>query len=135
MKELFILIIVIFLGIGLIYNFIFSSKINLGEERFRFHFIQEREEQKEEADPYTISLLKQIRGKVEGWLKAINERIEKEDVTRLEVRFLEILRSLLEWLKDKIDSKLESMKEKKPKIRQEIFREANTLTNYHIFKG
>ena len=72
----------------------------------------EKEEKKEEASQY-ISLLKQIKEKVDGWLKSINERIEREDVTRLEVRFLEILRNILEWVKEKIDSKLESSKEKK----------------------
>jgi hypothetical protein len=74
----------------------------------------EREEKKEEDSQY-IALLKQIQEKVDGWLKSINERIEREDVTRLEVRFLEILRNILEWVKEKIDSKLESLKEKKPK--------------------
>ena len=72
----------------------------------------EKEEKKEEDFQY-ISLLKQIKEKVDGWLKSINERIEREDVTRLEVRFLEILRNILEWVKEKIDSKLESSKEKK----------------------
>ena len=72
----------------------------------------EQEEKKEEDTQY-ISLLKQIKEKVDGWLKSINERIEREDVTRLEVRFLEILRNILEWVKEKIDSKLESSKEKK----------------------
>jgi hypothetical protein len=72
----------------------------------------EKEEKKEEDTQY-ISLLKQIKEKVDGWLKSINERIEREDVTRLEVRFLEILRNILEWVKEKIDSKLESSKEKK----------------------
>jgi hypothetical protein len=73
----------------------------------------EQEEEKKEEDSQYIALLKQIKEKVDGWLKSINERIEREDVTRLEVRFLEILRNILEWVKEKIDSKLESSKEKK----------------------
>jgi hypothetical protein len=51
---------------------------------------------------------------VDGWLKDLNQRIESEDVTRFEVRFLEILRSVLEWVGEKIDAQIESG-EKKPK--------------------
>ena len=51
---------------------------------------------------------------MDGWLKDLNERIEREDVTRFEVRFLEILRNILEWVKEKIDAKIESSEEKKP---------------------
>jgi tRNA U54 and U55 pseudouridine synthase Pus10 len=72
----------------------------------------ETEEKKEEDSQY-IALLKQIKEKVDGWLKSINERIEREDVSRLKVRFLEILRNILEWVSEKIDSKLESSKGKK----------------------
>ncbi|MGQ9509840.1 MAG: hypothetical protein ACUVTN_10635 [Thermodesulfobacteriota bacterium] len=57
----------------------------------------------EEPEPHHIQMLKQLKSKIEGWLKSINERIESEDITRFEVRFLEILRSLLEWSRDKID--------------------------------
>jgi hypothetical protein len=59
---------------------------------------------------------------VDGWLKSINEEIEDEDVTRFKVRFLEILRSLLEWVKGKIDSWLENsekdMKEQGAPLRE-----------------
>ncbi len=72
----------------------------------------EEKEQKEEQDPHMIQLLKLISGKLEEWLKALNERIEREDVTRLEVRFLEILRNVLEWIKEKIDARIESSKGK-----------------------
>jgi hypothetical protein len=59
-------------------------------------------------------MMKQFRMKVDEWLKDLNKRIESEDVTRFEVRFLEILRSILEWMGEKIDAQIESG-EKKPK--------------------
>lgn len=74
----------------------------------------EKEEKKEEADPHLISMLKQISEKLDGWLKSLNERIEREDVTRFEVRFLEFLRNILEWIKEKIDSYIESSTKRKP---------------------
>jgi hypothetical protein len=55
-----------------------------------------------------MQLLKDLKQTVDGWLKSINEEIEDEDVTRFKVRFLEILRSFLEWVKEKIDSWLEA---------------------------
>jgi len=70
--------------------------------------VVEREEKRGKTDPYIILILKQVKEKLDAWLKSINNRIESEDVTRLEVRFLEILRSILEWVKEKIDSKIES---------------------------
>ena len=65
-------------------------------------------EEKEQEDSHFILLLKHIQEALNGWLKSINERIESEDVTKIEVRFLEILRSILEWIKEKIDAKIES---------------------------
>jgi hypothetical protein len=61
-----------------------------------------------EKDTFMIDLLRQLKQIVDGWLKSINEEIEDEDVTRFKVRFLEILRSILEWVKGKIDSWLET---------------------------
>ncbi|MDI6763504.1 MAG: hypothetical protein QME83_10810 [Thermodesulfobacteriota bacterium] len=67
-----------------------------------------------EQDSHYTQLMRQLRTKVDGWLKDLNQRIESEDVTRFEVRFLEILRSFLEWVGEKIDAQIESG-EKKPK--------------------
>jgi len=72
-----------------------------------FGQMEDKEEKKEE-DSHFILLLKNIQEALNGWLKSINERIESEDVTKIEVRFLEILRSILEWIKEKIDAKIES---------------------------
>ncbi len=75
-----------------------------------------RGEEKEQSDSHYIQMMKQFRTKVDAWLKDLNERIESEDVTRFEVRFLEILRSFLEWVREKIDAQIESG-ERKPKKR------------------
>jgi hypothetical protein len=83
---------------------------------------RERGEKGTEKDPIETQLLKELKQIVDGWLKSINEKIENEDVTRFKVRFLEILRSVLEWLKDKIDSWLETsekdMREKGGPLRE-----------------
>ncbi|MDP3015525.1 MAG: hypothetical protein Q8N70_00425, partial [Deltaproteobacteria bacterium] len=71
-------------------------------------------EGKGEQDSHYVQMMRQLRTKVDGWLKDLNQRIEREDVTRFEVRFLEILRSVLEWVGEKIDAQIESG-EKKPK--------------------
>lgn len=73
-------------------------------------------------DTFLIDLLKELKQTVDDWLKSINEEIEDEDVTRFKVRFLEILRSILEWVKEKIDSWLETsekdMREKGRPLRE-----------------
>ena len=68
-------------------------------------------EKEEKGDTYSIALLKQLREKLDAWLKSLNERIEREDITRFEVRFYEILRNILEWVKEKIDAKIKSSEE------------------------
>jgi hypothetical protein len=69
---------------------------------------KQKEGKREGSDPYIQSLLKELRETLDGWLKSLNERIEREDVTRFKVRFLEILRSILEWVREKIDSLIDS---------------------------
>ena len=92
-------------------------------ERYRVLPIQE-EEKREQVDPHMIQVLKEIQKKLDEWLKSLNERIESEDVTRLEVRFLEILRNILEWIKEKVDAKIESSEQEKPiKKERGMFRE------------
>jgi hypothetical protein len=85
-----------------------------GEDRVILVQDFNKEGEKGESDSHYMQLLKLLKEKVDGWLKSLNERIEREDVTRFEVRFLEILRNILEWVKEKIDAKLESWEEKKP---------------------
>jgi hypothetical protein len=73
----------------------------------------EEKGEKSQGDSHLILLLKNISEALDGWLKSINERIESEDVTKIEVRFLEMLRSILEWIKEKIDPKIESSQPQK----------------------
>ena len=69
---------------------------------------EEKEERREATDPHLILILKRLREKLDEWLKWLNERIESEDAARLEVRFLEILKNILEWARDKVNAKIES---------------------------
>jgi hypothetical protein len=82
---------------------------------------------KEEEDPHMVQILKEIQRKLDEWLKSLNETIESEDVSRFKVRFLEILRNILEWVKEKVDAKIESSEKEKPiKKRQKgLFRETH----------
>jgi hypothetical protein len=66
------------------------------------------EKEKGDADPYMLQIWKEIQRKLDEWLRKLNDRIESEDVTRLGVRFLEIIRNILEWMKEKVDAKVES---------------------------
>ena len=70
----------------------------------------DEDREKKEEDTQLIQILKRVQEVLEGWLKSLNERIESKDVTRLEVRFLEVLRSVVEWVKAKVDAKIDSSK-------------------------
>ena len=94
--------------------------------------IRDREGKSDEPDSHFIQVLRQLQEKLDGWLKSLNERIESEDITRLEVRFLEILRSVLEWIKEKIDAKIESEEQKKKEKKERgMFRETGNRTFFH----
>jgi len=113
--------------------------LGLGKERqdrFRIIPIQVEKKEEEEIDSHYIQLLKKIQEKLDEWLKSLNERIEREDITRIEVRFLEILRNVLEWVKEKVDAKIESLKGKKPpKKRRSLFEETHQRIYSYIGKG
>jgi len=84
------------------------------------------EGKKEQTDPHLILVLKRLREKLDEWLKSVNDRIESESITRLEVRFLEILRSILEWVREKVDAKIESSEKEKPQKKERgLFRETH----------
>jgi hypothetical protein len=72
------------------------------------------EGKKEQTDPPLILVLKRLREKLDEWLKSINGQIESENVSRLKVRFLEILRSILGWVREKVDAKITSSEKGKP---------------------
>jgi len=132
MKKWFVPLIsfflILILGIGLGFgSFSFLKQEIFRETRvegYRIILVQE-EKEKGETDPHLILVLKELQKKLDEWLKSLNERIESEDVTRFEVRFLEILRNILEWIKGKVDAKIESSEKEKPikKERRGIFRE------------
>jgi hypothetical protein len=67
---------------------------------------EDERQKKGGGESYYIQVLRILREKMNEWLKSLNDRIESEDITRLEVRFLEILRNILEWFKERIDAKL-----------------------------
>jgi len=84
------------------------------EEKSGIVFAQD-EGEKGQTYPHLILVLKRLREKLDKWLKSINDRIESENVTHIEVRFLEILRSILEWVREKVDAKITSFEKEKPK--------------------
>ena len=88
------------------------------------------EGKKEQTDPHLILVLKRLREKLDEWLKSLNDRIESEDISRLEVRFLEVLRSILEWVREKVDAKIESSEKEKPQKKE---RGLFTETHQRVF--
>lgn len=120
MKKWFGFLISLLLIIGMVSVFLTPGILKKtkpeGEksEGYRIILIQD-EEKKGETDPHMLQILKEIQRKLDEWLKSLNERIESEDVSRFEVRFLEILRNILEWIKEKIDAKIESSEKEIPK--------------------
>jgi hypothetical protein len=104
---------------------IFKAPITREESGKKLGILFTQDEGKEEqTDPHLILVLKRLREKLDEWLKSINDRIESEDITRLEVRFLEILRSILGWVREKVDAKIESSEKGKPK---ETYQRALTI--------
>jgi len=124
----FLLILV--LGIGLVSGSFSNLKQTLyGKTKtdgYPILLVQD-EKEKGDGDPYMLQILKEIQKKLDGWLRKLNDRIEREDVTRFEVRFLEIVRNILEWIKEKVDAKIESYEKEKPikRERKGVFRETN----------
>jgi hypothetical protein len=102
-----ILVIVILLSVPFASD-MFNPAANREEGKKGYGMVAAQGSEKEpKGDTYSTAVLKQIRDKVDVWLKELNEKIEREDVTRFEVRFYEILRSILEWVRGKIDAEIE----------------------------
>ena len=120
MKKWFGFLISLLLIIGMVSAFLAPSILKKAKpegrksEGYRTILIQ-NDEKKGETDPHMLQILKEIQKKLDEWLKSLNERIESEDVTRFEVRFLEILRNILEWIKEKVDAKIGSSEKEIPK--------------------
>ena len=105
---------------------VFKPVTNKKENMEKPKIVLTQDTEKEgKGDTYSIALLKQMRDKVDAWLKSLNERIEREDITRFEVRFYEILRNILEWVKEKIDAKIKSSEEETQNKKEKggLFRE------------
>ena len=105
------------LGIGLVFGSFSNLKQTLhGKAKTDGYpvILVQDEREKGEADPHMLQVLKEIQKKLDEWLKKLNDRIESEDVTRFGVRFLEIIRNILEWVKEKVDAKIESYEKEKP---------------------
>jgi hypothetical protein len=94
----------------------------------------EKDEKKEGTDPYWLQTLIQIQEQLDEWLKSLNERIESKDVSRIEVRFLEVLRNILEWVKEKVDAKIDASRGKGPKKRG-VFQETRDRGSALIING
>jgi hypothetical protein len=129
MKKRIALLVSLLLIVGMLFVFLSSTtakkETTTGKKlvEYRMLLVQE-EEKKEQTDPHMILILKEIQKKLDEWLKKLNDRIESEDITRFEVRFLEILRNILEWIKEKVDAKIESSEKEKPiKKEKGMFRE------------
>ncbi len=122
--------VVLILGMGLVFGS-FSSlrKVLQGKAKVDGYSIipVQDEKDKGDADPHVLQILKEIQKKLDAWLNKLNDRIEGEDVTRLGVRFLEIIRNIFEWVKEKVDVKIESYEKDRPieKERKGVFRETN----------
>jgi len=111
------LFLVFLLGAGLVSGFFrdLIPAVYVKEKADGYPIIRVQDEkEKGEADPHMLQILREIERKLDEWLKKLNDRIEREDVTRFEVRFLEIIRNILEWVKEKVDAKIESYEKQKP---------------------
>jgi hypothetical protein len=91
---------------------------NTGSPRVILTVNTDKEGKGGSEDTYYIMFLKQTREKVDEWLELLNKRIEQEDITHFEVRFYEISRNFLEWLRETIDSKVKSSEEKRLKQKE-----------------
>jgi hypothetical protein len=86
-----------------------------GNPRVIFTLNTDKEGKEGSEDTYYVTFLKQTREKVDEWLDSLNKMIEQEDITHFEVRFYEISRNFLEWIRETIDAKVKSSEEKKLK--------------------
>ena len=124
------LLLILILGMGLVYGSFSNLKQGpAGKTIIDGYPVIPVQDEKErgDADPHMLQILKEIQKKLDEWLKKLNDRIESEDVTRFGVRFLEIIRNILEWIKEKVDAKIESYEKEKP-IKKEgrgIYRETH----------
>ncbi len=110
-----LLLVAVLLLISCPFNIFKPSTTQKEDEEKPRVLLAQVEGEKEPTDSHLILVLKRLREKLDEWLKSINDRIESENITRVEVRFLEILRSTLEWVRGRIDTKIESSERRRPR--------------------
>ncbi len=119
-------LLIVILGIGFVFGFFSDLEQTLpGKTKAGEHSLQPAQEEKEggDADPYMLRIWMEIQRKLDKWLRRLNDRIEKEDVTRFGVRFLEMIRNILEWAKEKVDARVESYGKEKPAQKKGLLKE------------
>ncbi len=119
-------LLILILGIG----FVFGSFSNVEQtspegtktERYSVLPVQDEKEGGEGA-PYMLQFWVEVQKRLDVWLRKLNDKIEGEDITRLGVRFLEVIRNILEWTKEKVDARIESYAKEKPTQKKGLLRE------------
>ena len=113
---------IVILGLGLI----FSSDPMSNKEKYRrtqpgkYQILPAQDENEDvKIDSHLFRILIKLQNRMDEWLNTLNESMEKEDVSLFKVRFLEVLRNILEWGKEKVDAKIESYRNEKLNIDQE----------------
>ena len=84
---------------------------------------QDKKAERKDDDSNFIQVLQGFQEILNGWLKSLNERIESKDVTGFEVRFLEMLRNILEWVKEKLEAQIESLKDQQRRREKGTFKD------------
>jgi phosphomevalonate kinase len=111
----FLSVLLVFLFVSLPFpDSLFTKKMKPGGQSVKGPWMMVQRVEKDEAEDLSIRLYKELQETLDNWLRSLNERIESKEISRIEVRFLEVLRNILEWIKEKVDAKIESLKEKSP---------------------
>ena len=109
-----LLLIAVLLLISSPFNVLESSKTKKESEEKPGILLTQDEGKEEQADPHLILVLKRLRERLDEWLKSISDLIDGENIIDLRVRFLEILRSTLGWVREKVDAKIRSSEKGEP---------------------
>ncbi len=119
-------LLIVILGIGFVFgSFSKLEQASPGRTKIEGYSVLPVQDEREggEAAPYMLQIWKEIQKKLDEWLRKLNDRIEREEITRFGVRFLEVIRNILEGAKEKVDAKIESYAKKKPIPEKELLRE------------
>ena len=122
------LILAFLFGMGLVFGSFANLKTaSQGKSKTdRYSLIPTQDEKEgEDAAPRMLRILREVQRQLDEWLRKLNDRIDREDATRFEVRFLDMIRNFLEWAKEKVDARIEAYEKQGPtqKGKKEIIRE------------